>query len=176
MRADLIGTGSEYRREILRLDLVKAREDLCYTRRALALAAEVKYDDVYRYEDEAPRTWTQALGRIADALGIDLGEYGYVARAPDNKHTPRREPRYSVKKLSQEYQYHEFGWRMREARLARQMTQHELACAMDTHYSTLDVWEIGKRLPSRRMLERWCRILDEPIDKWIHSRWLTDPT
>ena len=176
MRADLIGTGSVYRREILRLDLIKARQELGLTRRALALAADVKYKDVYHYEDNAPRTWTQALGRIADALGIDLGEYGYIARAPDNKHTPRREPRYSVKKLSQEYQYHEFGWRMREARLARQLTQHELACAMNTHYSTLDVWEIGKRLPSRRMLERWCRILGEPIDKWIHSRWLTNPT
>ena len=165
MRADLIGTGSIYRREILRLDLIKARQELGLTRRGLALAAEVNYNDVYNYEANPPKTWTQALGRIADALGIDLSEYGYIARSPDNKHTPRREPRYSVKKLTQQYPYHEFGWRMREARLARQLTQHELACAMDTHNSTLDVWEIGRRLPSRRMLERWYRVLGEPIDK-----------
>lgn len=176
MRADLEGTGSEYRREILRLDLIKARQELKLTPRALALAADVGYDAVYRYEYNVPRSWTQALGQIADALGIDLGEYGYVARAPDDKHEPRKEPRYSVKKLTQEYQFHEFGWRMREARLARQLTQFELACEIGTHYSTLDIWEIGKRLPSRRMLERWCKALGEPINKWIHSRWLTDPT
>ena len=170
MRADLIGTGSVYRREILRLDLIKARQELGLTRSALALAAEAEYNDVYNYETNPPKTWTQALGRIADALGIDLGEYGYVARAPDNKHTPRREPRYSAKKLTQQYPYHKFGWKMREARLARQMTQHELACAMGSHYTTLDAWEIGKWLPSRRMLEQWCRTLGEPIDKWLHSR------
>lgn len=165
MLADLIGTGPEYRREILRYDMIRARAELSLTQTELASAAGVPKSVVASYEKDAPPLYlTKNLLAVADALGIDLiNDYGYKKRAPaaDRPKGAKGQPRIHV------YEHAHFGAMMRAMRDAsRAGSQHKVSRLIGIAPGTIGAWETGQKLPSRKMLALWCEAVNQSPELW----------
>lgn len=169
MRTDLINCGTDYISEVLRVDIIEARQDLGLTQKELADNAGVPRSTLNKYEaKEAPSRWTPGLAKICDALGIDLAEYGYTpGQADDDYH---KGPRRSKRVNKPTYSYHDFGRRMQAVRLNHRLTQEDLGRLIWVASETICVWEIGLRLPSARHLAHWCQVMGEPTEEWALLR------
>ena len=55
------------------------------------------------------------------------------------------------------------GESIRKARIIKNISQQELALALNVERSTVSGWETGKRIPNVEMLGRLCAILDIPM-------------
>lgn len=165
MLADLIGTGPEYRREILRYDMIRARAELSLTQTELASAAGVPKSVVSAYEKDSPPLYlTKNLVAVADALGIDLiNDYGYQKRAPVNRPKGAKDqPRIHV------YEHAHFGAMMRAMRDAsRAGSQQKVSRLIGIAPGTIGAWETGAKLPSRKMLALWCEAVNQSPELWI---------
>ena len=56
---------------------------------------------------------------------------------------------------------------IRKARDKKNISQHELALALDVERSTVSGWETGKRIPDVEMLGRLCDVLDIPMSSIV---------
>ena len=55
------------------------------------------------------------------------------------------------------------GESIRKARIIKNISQQELALALNVERSTVSGWETGKRIPDMEMLGRLCAVLDIPM-------------
>ena len=173
MLEDLVGTGIEYRAEMLRLALIEARGQLDLSQRELAYAAGVPRYIINNYEtDAAPLFKTEYLAKLADALGIELEDYGYrdVPKKTAARGSYKQRPRVHKKPPTVQYKHFKFGRAMQEVRLARGLTQGEAALAIGISPTTIAEWELGSVIPSRKNLTRWCVALGADCDAWQKSR------
>lgn len=161
MRNDLLGTGIEYRAEMLRYAMIEARDQLNLSISDLAEATGVPAGTISTYESHGfPLSITDNLQALADALGVDLEEYGYKKRLR-NDH-----PRSSKKVVVYQYPHHAFGRAMQAVRMAAGYTQATLGKAMEAGDSTIAAWEIGLKIPRPMTLRRWCEVLGEDYEMW----------
>ena len=172
MRSDLIGTGVEYRAEMLRLDLIKIRGELGLMQTEVARAAGIPAGVLTRYETvEVPLYRTEYLAKLADALGIDLDEYGYAPLpAITSLKSYRNRPRLHKQLPTSGYPYLDFGREMQNARLSSGLTQTAMSKELGVSLTTITSWEIGRQLPTVRNLVKWCRILGTDADAWLARR------
>jgi len=172
MRNDLINCGREYIAEVLSSELCLARQDLGLSRKALSKAADVSYQTIREYETQAPLRWTKLLNRLADALGIDLAEYGYIP--PDMAHLSHKikesTARVQCKRLKYHYPYESFGRQLQAARVQHGLTQRQLAKELSICPTTVALWELGFRLLREKRLTAWAEVLGEDPDTWLKLR------
>ena len=171
MRADLEGTGIRHRAEVLRVELVRARGELGLTQVELGRMAGVMPRTICNYENaHMPLFRTDALIKLADALGIDLDDFGYLPPAKKcSTGSYKRLPRVH-KTTRRRFAHREFGSQMREARLLKVLTQESLSAMMDVAPTTIVDYERGKYIPSAKNLIRWCRALGLDEQAWIEAR------
>ena len=170
MRADLKGRTFAERSEALRLALVDARRELGLTMDKLARMADVSYCIISNYEHKhMPSYCTVSLIKLADALGIDLNEYGYTEELIDAGRSYRRLPR--VHRVAKNiYAHHDFGATMREQRLSQGLTQETLAGMIDVSPTTIVDWERGSKIPREKNLIAWCKALKTHPQPWLWAR------
>lgn len=171
MRADLEGTGIRHRAEVLRVELVRARGELGLTQVELGRMAGVMPRTICNYENaHMPLFRTLSLIKLADALGIDLDDFGYLPPTHRSATDSYRSlPRVHTK-TKLKFPHREFGSRMREARLLKVLTQEALSAMMDVAPTTIVNYERGKYIPSAKNLIRWCRALGLDEQAWIEAR------
>ena len=171
MRADLEGTGIRHRAEVLRVELVRARGELGLTQVELGRMAGVMSRTICNYENaHMPLFRTDALIKLADALGIDLDDFGYLPPAQRSATGSYKTlPRVHTK-TRRRFAHREFGRQMREARLLKVLTQEALSAMMDVAPTTIVDYERGKYIPSTKNLIRWCRALGLDEQTWIEAR------
>ena len=168
MRDDLKGTSLEYRREILRCDLIEARKELGLSQRQLGAEAGVLSTTVRRIEMMGPSPWSKRLLPIADALGIDITEYGYDPR--EDVPRGRQGPKVLRRRSYERCWFVDFGAKMQQARIRRGIRQCDLAKDIPVPVMTLANWERGYHCPSARNLAKWCAALGEPEGRWMTLR------
>ena len=172
MRNDLINCGRAYIAEVLSSDLYTARHELGLSRKELSKAADVSYQTIREYEAHSPLRWTKLLSRLADALGIDLAEYGYAP--PDMAHLSHKiaesTARVQSRRLKYHYPYENFGRQLQAARVLHGLTQRQLAKELSICPTTVALWELGFRLLREKRLTVWAEVLGEDPEKWLKLR------
>ena len=172
MRNDLINCGREYIAEVLSSDLYTARQELGLSRKELSKAADVSDRTIRKYETQPVLKWTKLLSRLADALGIDLAEYGYAP--PDMARLSHKiaesTARVQCKRLKYHYPYEGFGRQLQAARVQHGLTQRQLAQELSICPTTVALWELGFRLLRENRLTAWAEVLGEDPVKWLKLR------
>lgn len=172
MRSDFINCGREYIAEVLSSDLRTARHELGLSRKELSKAADVSDRTIRKYETQPVLKWTKLLARLADALGIDLAEYGYAP--PDMAHLQHKikesTARVQCKRLKYHYPYERFGRQLQAARVKHGLTQRQLAKELSICPTTVALWELGFRLLRVPRLTAWAEVLGEDPEKWLKLR------
>ena len=172
MRNDLINCGREYIAEVLSSDLYTARQELGLSRKDLSKAADVSDRTIRKYETQPVLKWTKLLSRLADALGIDLAEYGYTP--PDMARLSHKvaesTARVQCKRLKYHYPYESFGRQLQAARVQHGLTQRQLAQELSICPTTVALWELGFRLLRENRLRAWAEVLGEDPEKWLKLR------
>ena len=154
------------------MELVRARGELGLTQVELGRLAGVMPRTICNYENaHMPLFRTDALIKLADALGIDLDDFGYLPPARKcSTGSYKSLPRVHKTASRHSFAHHEFGRRMREERLLKVLTQEALSTMMDVAPTTVLDYERGKYLPSAKNLIRWCRALGLDEQSWIEAR------
>ena len=172
MRNDLINCGREYIAEVLSSELCLARQDLGLSRKELSKATGVSIKVIQKYEITPPLKWTTRLSQIADALGIDLAEYGYSP--PDMARLSHKiaesTARVQCKRLKYHYPFESFGRQLQAARVLHGLTQRQLAKELSICPTTVALWELGFRLLREKRLTAWAEVLGEDLDTWLKLR------
>ena len=172
MRNDLINCGREYIAEVLSSDLYTARQELGLSRKELSKATGVSIKVIQKYEITPPLKWTERLSRLADALGIDLAEYGYAP--PDmarlSHEIAESTARVQCKRLKYHYPYEHFGRQLQAARVQHGLTQRQLAQELSICPTTVALWELGFRLLRVSRLTAWAEVLGEDPETWLKLR------
>lgn len=172
MRNDLINCGREYIAEVLSSELCLARQELGLSRKELSKATGVSIKVIQKHEITPPLKWTKNLSQIADALGIDLAEYGY--NPPDMAHLSHKikesTARVQCKRLKYHYTYEGFGRQLQAARVRHGLTQRQLAKELSICPTTVALWELGFRLLREKRLTAWAEVLGEDPDTWLKLR------
>ena len=172
MLEELVGTGVEYRAEMLRLALIEARGTLNLTQTELARAAGVPRYIVNNYETDAvPLYRTENLTKLADALGIDLDEYGYM-ELPQRaaREAYKRRPRVHKKPPSSLHRHYKFGRALQQVRLRQGFTQETAAVEIGISPTSLAEWELGSVIPSVKNLTKWAVFFGVDADAWLKAR------
>jgi len=175
MRSDLINCGRAYIAEVLSSDLYTARQELGLSRKDLSKGTGVSIKVIQKYEITPPLKWTTRLSQIADALGIDLAEYGYappdMARLSRLSHKIEKSTaRVQRKQLKYHYPFEHFGRQLQAARVLHGLTQRQLAKELNICPTTVALWELGFRLLRENRLTAWAEVLGEDLDTWLKLR------
>ena len=178
MRNDLINCGRAYIAEVLSSDLCTARQELGLSRKDLSKATGVSIKVIQKYEITPPLKWTTRLSQIADALGIDLAEYGYAP--PDMARLSHKiaesTARVQCKRLKYHYPYEGFGRQLQAARIWHGLTQRQLAQELSICPTTVALWELGFRLLREKRLTAWAEVLGEDPETWLKLRAAAEKT
>ena len=172
MRSDFINCGREYIAEALSSELRTARQELGLSRKELSRATGVSVEVIQKYEMTPPLNWTTRLSQLADALGIDLAEYGYAPSdmALLSHKIELSTARMRCMRLKNHYPFENFGRQMQFARVLHGLTQRQLANKLSICHMTVALWEQGFRLLREKKLIAWAEVLGEDAEKWLKLR------